>query len=1201
MIATRSSTANYFLEGGSETGDLIRQIDWANHPLGVPANWPQTLKTTLAIILNSSFPMYLFWEGDHYCFYNDAYRHSLGTDGKHPQSLGRPAHEVWPENWQVVSSLLNTVFNEGKSTWYEDELIPINRNGKLEDVYWTFSYSPVLDETGKVVGVFVTCIETTEKVLAARKVEESRAQIKFALDAAELATWDYNLVTGVFSCNERYSSWIGDAEPIVLSNGEASKAIAPDDRNAFSDAYRRALNYDFQDEFDVEFKLSTPNQPERIVRAKGKAWFDEAKKPYRFTGTLQDVTEQTQIRNQIEKSHQTFETLVKQAPVHIAVFRGKDLIAEIANDSYLAVVDKRPEEFLNIPLFESLPETRVVVEPIINELFKTGRPYVTDEIGSWLTRNGQKRYAYFNLVYEPLRDDAGSIDGFIVVANEITQQVIARKKAEDSEAKLQAIVEATPDCIKIVDKDGVLQFMNASGISMLEGDPSLVGKVSVSDVVHPSYRDTWKDNHNRVCNGESLNWEFEIVGLNGTRRFMETHAVPLKGSDGVAQLSVTRDITDRKKSEEVLRYRKAILEAQNEAIPDGILIVDMHGKILSFNQRVVDMWGMPEEIVSRMDDDSALDFVLSKVVDPTAFRKRVEECYANPTENTFDEVTLTDGRIFERRGNPVVGDDGTSYGWAWCFLDVTQQKKAEDEVKSVKNMLHLAFENTPTSIYLLDKNGKIIFANGNGARMMGFRDAKELLSENGLVNLHHTIRKSFELYAEDGVTPYDVTNSPTSKTLRSGIPSEDVIRFVSIADGKNLWVLAETSCMFNEDGAMEMVLTTLTDITHQKEAEQRIRQSEEHFRQLADSMPQIVWTARADGQVDYWNKQWYEFTGQAEGYGDSSWMPILHPDDRERTVEAWHKAVSAGVPYQMEYRFKDRIDGGYRWFLAKGLPIRDESNHVVKWFGTCTDIHHQKTFAEKLGDLVADRTKELARSNEDLQQFAHVASHDLKEPLRKIRTFNNRLITDFANGAFDNIPNYSKKIEHSAARMSSMIDGVLRYSSLEAEQQPDTSVDVNSVCNNILIDLELLINQKQARIDLGSLPVIRGSQTLIQQLFYNLVNNALKFTNPQRLPVITINTQPLKERLPFMRPDLEYSEIVVEDNGIGFDPRHAEDIFKTFSRLHPKDKFEGTGLGLALCKKIALRHDGDIVAESGPGRGATFRVYLPTAKITNQE
>lgn len=284
-------------------------------------------------------------------------------------------------------------------------------------------------------------------------------------------------------------------------------------------------------------------------------------------------------------------------------------------------------------------------------------------------------------------------------------------------------------------------------------------------------------------------------------------------------------------------------------------------------------------------------------------------------------------------------------------------------------------------------------------------------------------------------------------------------------------------------------------------------------------------------------------------------------------------------------RLKNRANE-YRWHASIAEPLLDSNGAVIKWIGALIDIHDQKTISEKLERLVQERTAELLRSNEDLQQFAHVASHDLKEPVRKITTFA-KMVEDLDG------PNLSgrgrvclEKVQNAADRMMNMVNGVLGYSQLAATEQIYETIDLAALIQSAETDLEVIIQQKKATIVLGKLPDIAGAPVLIHQLFYNLINNALKFSRIDVPPVITI-TGALQEN--------DMVRIVLEDNGIGFEQEYAERIFKTFTRLNSKDSYEGTGLGLALCRKIVTRHHGAIAAEGTPNKGARFILLLPAA------
>jgi PAS domain S-box-containing protein len=376
-----------------------------------------------------------------------------------------------------------------------------------------------------------------------------------------------------------------------------------------------------------------------------------------------------------------------------------------------------------------------------------------------------------------------------------------------------------------------------------------------------------------------------------------------------------------------------------------------------------------------------------------------------------------------------------------------------------------------------------------------------------------------------------------------------------------------------------------------------LKQSKEEFERLADFMPQIVWIADRFGKINYYNRKWYEITGASEDFTEQSWISILHPDDVGITLTFWYHSIETGEPYEVEYRFKDVRSGEYRWFLGRAVPITNEENEIAKWFGTATDIHDQKMQKHQLEELVAERTFELNRSNEDLQQFAHVASHDLKEPLRKISTFSQRLELELGEQIPEKGKIYLQKLQSSSQRMTEMIDGILNYSVVNATEQTNEVVDLNLVFDAITNDLELVIMQKEARVDYQQLPMLKGASTLLYQLFYNLVNNALKFTKPGVPPEITISARKVSgtelDGIVEGKKAAFYHHISVEDNGIGFNQEYADHMFNVFTRLNGRDKYEGTGLGLALCRKIVHRHHGIIYATGKEGTGSAFNILLP--------
>jgi two-component system CheB/CheR fusion protein len=264
-------------------------------------------------------------------------------------------------------------------------------------------------------------------------------------------------------------------------------------------------------------------------------------------------------------------------------------------------------------------------------------------------------------------------------------------------------------------------------------------------------------------------------------------------------------------------------------------------------------------------------------------------------------------------------------------------------------------------------------------------------------------------------------------------------------------------------------------------------------------------------------------------------------------------------------------------------------------------------FAEELEKQVTERTfslheanLELKHSNKNLEQFAYIASHDLQEPLRKIRTFSSVLQTKHKDDLPDKVRDLVTKIEYSAERMSTLIKEVLNFSKILHGDEPFKKTNLNDILDEVLNDFDLLISEKQAVIHHGRLPIIDAIPLQISQLFYNLISNSLKFTKKGTLPRIGITSKMLErkdfEKYSNLNPKLAYHEISISDNGIGFDPKYAEQIFLIFHRLHAREHYSGTGIGLALCKTIVVNHNGEIFATSNKNEGALFQIILPESQ-----
>lgn len=301
-----------FLADGGEMGSLVRAKDWTQTPLGNPAGWPQSLLVTLHMILHSKFPMFLFWGPELTCFYNDAYRPSLGNSGRHPAALGQSGQDCWPDIWHIIKPFIDQVLAGGEPIFLEDQLIPIHRNGRMEDVYWTFTYSSVLDDNVQIAGVLMVCHEITENVLARQRLEESQQRLTIALESAQMGIWDYDPVSGTTIYSGRTQELFGFCPGDEITPELATAAIVEQDRERVGEAIRKVLQPDSGGVYDIEYSTANLHTGKRLtIRVKGKATF-ENRQPIRLIGTAIDITEEKNARIYIQHTNEELNKLLQE-------------------------------------------------------------------------------------------------------------------------------------------------------------------------------------------------------------------------------------------------------------------------------------------------------------------------------------------------------------------------------------------------------------------------------------------------------------------------------------------------------------------------------------------------------------------------------------------------------------------------------------------------------------------------------------------------------------------------------------------------------------------------------------------------------------------------------------------------------------------------------------------------------------------------
>ena len=618
-----------------------------------------------------------------------------------------------------------------------------------------------------------------------------------------------------------------------------------------------------------------------------------------------------------------------------------------------------------------------------------------------------------------VRNAEGRIIGGINLLMDITD----RKHAEiEANEQFRAIVETTPECVKIVAPDGTLLFMNSPGLAMVgasAGD-AVIGR-NVYDIIALEDRNRFREFNERICKGEKGSLQFDIVGLKGARRHMETHAAPLRHLDGTTvHLAVTHDITERKRAERAASLLSAIVDSSD----DAIISKNLEGVITSWNSSAERMFGYTvEEAIGqtvaallvpddRKEEDTDILAKLRKGERVDHF-ETVRRC----KDGSLIDISLTI--------SPVKDHQGRIIGASKVARDISQRKKSEKRLIEQAQLLDLSSD----AILVRDGQDRILDWNRAAEKMYGFT------REEALGKISHEL-------------------------LRTEFPEPlPGIREILLRDGR-------------------------------------------------------------------WSGE------------------LIH-------------ACRAG----------SRIITLSRW-----VAERDKKGDVIRILESNNDITERVRVQE-----------EVRRANQDLEQFAFSATHDLQEPLRSVKIYSELLATRHGDTLNEEAQKFITFVHNGATRMEMLVRDLLAYTQVAKFDVPSEISDANEALNGALANLGGAIAECGAKISVDPLPSLPVYGMHLQQVFQNLIGNAIKYRSPDRQPLVHVGVERQGGHWLF----------AVSDNGIGIDPEYKENVFGLFKRLHTSDEYSGTGIGLAICQRIVDRYHGRIWVESEPGRGSIFRFKLP--------
>jgi PAS domain S-box-containing protein len=740
----------------------------------------------------------------------------------------------------------------------------------------------------------------------------------------------------------------------------------------------------------------------------------------------------------------------------------------------------------------------------------------------------------------------------------IRRSLAARQQADEERQWFVSLVENSSDFISMATIKGERVYLNRAGRELVGrlSEEELQG-TSIPDYVTP---ETWtalqRDALPVVRRGQAWSGEGELRHARTGETIPVLMSVfPLGESQFGKPLriaSVQRDIRQQKRAELGRQRSEQRFRAAVDAVSDIVWTNDSRGEMRDEQPGWAAFTGQ--------SFDEYQGYGWTKVIHPEDAQPTVEawnQAVAARSTFVFEHRVRRHDGVWRRltvRAVPVLNEDGSVREWVGVHTDITDRGNAEEQLRQSERELRLVTDNAPTWLAHCDRDQRYLFVNQGYAARFGKRPDEvigrrisELLGEAAYASVLPHVKEVLagRLVSFEMELPYPVIGK----------------RHISVV------YIPE----FDDDAKVRGLIAAITDISDRRRAEDAVRESEERFRTLTEALPQMVWTARPDGYLDYYNERWYQFTRMTRGVGgEPSWVSVLHPDDLALCMQTWYKSVRTGQPYQIEHRFKDPRTGLYRWFLGLALPMRNAEGQIVKWIGTCTDIDDQRRLAESL-----------RRHNEELEQFAFAAAHDLQEPLRIVTTQAQLLARRYRGKLDEKADELIGYIVGNSLRMADLIRDTLAYSRLTSSELERQPVPAQEALEASLKNLELSIRESGAVITQEPLPSVWSQSGQLTQIFQNLISNGIKYHRPGAPPSIHISARQKGPEWVF----------AVSDNGVGIEPQYQERIFGLFRRLHGRE-VPGTGIGLALCKKIIEGLGGRIWLESEFGDGSTFYFIL---------
>ena len=1279
MLANIQTSKQQFLAGGSELSGIISAKDWSATPLGPIEDWPQSLKTSVNLILNSQHPMWIGWGPEATFLYNDAYIQVLSL-AKHPWALGRPAFEVWAEIWDVCGPLAEMVFKEGKATYADDVQLFMNRGTFIEETYYSFSYSPIYDEAGKVAGLFCPSAETTAKVLHTRRLKTlselasnaliektTRAACASAFETLRKNSDDIPFALLYLVDNEKRMAQL---EQYASIPGDASDLLPA---RVFLTESGRSADVPWPIEEVVRSKRPIVIEPDRADDLPFGCAGNRVSQAIALPVTLSGgdapigvlVAGINPCRN-LDTDYQTFyDLLANQIAMAIQNARGAE--EERRRVEMLAEIDRAKTVFFGNVSHEFRTPLTLMLGPLEDIINNSAQllPRRDQEALQSTHRNAMRLLRLVNTLLDFSKIEAGRLTANFVPVDltTFTADLAGNFRSVIEHAGLKFFVECgeisgdvyvdhqmwEKILFNLLSNAFKYTLQGHVSVSLSQEGEMAVLRVSDTGIGIPEDEvPRMFERFHRVRNATGRTFEGTGIGLSLVKELVSLHSggIEVESREGVGTTFIVSiplgkgHLPSSRIAHEPLLLNGSSLshvyvkeleslmgnapsaDPQPEDFQGGkgrqtdpsaktrVLVVDDNADMRQYISRMLsnryDVEGAENgqvalETVRTWKPDIILSDIMMPVMDGIQFLRSLK----NDSAFSRIPVILLSARAGEEariEGYELGADDYLVKPFS--ANELLARVKAQISIARIRHHAETHLKN----LFLQAPVTIVVF---RGPRFI-IEIANEKLLQYWGKELDDILHKPLLEVLPDiaGTGLIERLSDVLNKGTRY-VEHEREVPLHRNGRMETTYVSYVYEPLRNDEGEITHVMVLANEVTDSVMARKKIEASESKFRNLVLQAPVgIAIVRRPDFLVEIANDSYLQLVGRkADELVGKAVFDVLPEVRRSGLAGILEHVLESGEPYfGSEFPVSLRRNGqeelAYFNFVYQPLVEENKVEGVICVVVEVTDSVKARKIVQDLAvqleERVQERTKELQvsnamleASNRELEQFAFIASHDLQEPLRKIQTFSELLRKHISDRGM--VEKYVDKIDLSAARMAVLIRDVLDYSRVSRIEESFQPVDLNQLLENVKADFELRIAETNAELRNDKLPVIRGVALQLHQLFFNLIGNSLKFSKAN--PVITITSRQLPAEevalVPGLQADKSYIKITFADNGIGFEQKYAEKIFVIFQRLNYEGKQTGTGIGLALSKKIVENHGGVIIAHGELNKGATFDVYLP--------